>query len=106
MAISRMLVLSNAVPGREDEYNAWYSNIHLADVVACPQMVSGQRFRVSSGDERWKYAAIYEVEGDVQTALAGMNARAGTPDMQISDALNIADVLMVTLEPITKLHTK
>jgi hypothetical protein len=106
MAISRMLVLSNALPGREDEYNEWYSNRHLADVVACPQMVSGQRFRVNSGDERWKYAAIYEIEGDVQAALASMNARAGTPDMPISDAMNVADVLMVTLEPITKLQTK
>src|SRR5690606_19186746 len=40
------VVLSNPVPGRDQEYNDWYSNRHLADVVAVPGFVSAQRFRL------------------------------------------------------------
>ena len=105
MATTKMMVLSNPVPGREDEYNDWYTNRHIPDVVACPGLVSGQRFKIE-GDDRWKYAAIYEIEGDVAAAQAGMMARANTPAMPISDSLDAAGALMITLSPIMKPHTK
>ncbi len=35
------VVHSNPVAGREDEYNDWYSNRHLADVVAVPGALVG-----------------------------------------------------------------
>src|SRR5258708_12691135 len=40
-----MLVQTNAKPGRETEFNEWYSKHHLQDVVAIPGFVSPQRFQ-------------------------------------------------------------
>jgi hypothetical protein len=62
------IVHSNPVPGREDEYNDWYSNRHLADVIAVPGFVSAQRFRltdpVAQGAPGQAYMAIYTIETD------------------------------------------
>jgi len=38
------LVLTNAVPGREEEFNRWYTEQHLPDVLRVPGVVSAQRF--------------------------------------------------------------
>ena len=42
-----MLVLSNPVPGRESEYNGWYSNTHLADGTAIPGSLRAPRFKLA-----------------------------------------------------------
>ena len=34
MATYRYLVITKPVPGQEDEYNRWYTERHLPDVVA------------------------------------------------------------------------
>ena len=38
-----LLVLSNAVEGKEDEFNDWYSNVHLHDGVKVPGFVAAVR---------------------------------------------------------------
>lgn len=37
-----LLVQTNSVAGREDEFNRWYSETHLADVLAVPGGVRAQ----------------------------------------------------------------
>lgn len=74
------LVLSNPVPGMEDEFNEWYSGRHVHEILRVPGYVSAQRFRVtrhrlggsaSSGMlEPFQYLALYEVEGDPEEILA------------------------------------
>ena len=44
----RLVVLTNPVAGREDEYNDWYSNRHLGDVIAIPGIVAAQRFKANA----------------------------------------------------------
>ena len=62
------MALTNAVDDREDEYNDWYNNTHLKDVLNVPGFVSAQRFRLSSAQRManppYKYLAIYEIETD------------------------------------------
>ena len=62
------VVLSNPVAGREDEYNDWYTNRHLADVVAVPGFISAQRFRLrdpaAEGAPVQRYLAIYTLDTD------------------------------------------
>jgi hypothetical protein len=41
------LVFSNPVPGMEDEFNEWYSDRHVHEIVRVPGYVSAQRFRVT-----------------------------------------------------------
>ena len=43
-----LIVLTNPVDGREDEYNDWYTNVHLDDVLKVPGVVAAQRFRRSN----------------------------------------------------------
>lgn len=88
----KLVVLTNAKDGAEDAYNDWYSNTHLADVVKINGFTGAQRFRSAiamGGDPFYKYCAIYDVETDNPDAvLEALNKAAGTPDMELSDALH------------------
>ncbi|MEE6175104.1 hypothetical protein [Mycobacterium sp. 050134] len=87
--MAKGIVLVESRPGapeREQEYNAWYDEVHLGELVALDGFVSARRLRPVSGDG--PYVAIYEVEGDdLQTILDNMLANAGRPRM--SDALQL-----------------
>ena len=99
-----LAVASNPVAGREDEYNDWYTNRHLGDVLKVPGFQSAQRFRIAQDDSsaQWKYLAIYEFESDDPAAtLANLTARAGTPDMVLSDAMDMQAYSVVPWVAIT-----
>lgn len=86
-------VHSNPVPGREDEYNEWYSQKHLDDVLELPGVVSARRLtladqQVRSGPFAHRYFALYEIEtDDLQAFIDEMTARAGTDRLPRSSAL-------------------
>lgn len=85
------VVFTNPVSGREDEYNDWYTNQHLDDVLAAPGFVAARRFHIADPKDNapYRYLSLYEIESDgVQKTLAGLFARAGTPDMVLSDAMD------------------
>ncbi len=84
--------MTKPVEGREQDFNDWYQNIHLRDVVAVEAFKSAQRFRLNQSmvDEPspWPYMAIYDVEtDDIDGAIAELKRRAGTDRMVISDAM-------------------
>jgi hypothetical protein len=58
-----LIVRSNVVPAREAEYNQWYNEVHLRDMLAVPGVLSARRY-VSLLDDEPKYAAVYELEGE------------------------------------------
>lgn len=92
MASFRLIVQSNAVPGREQEYNDWYQNTHLAEITAIPGFVSAQRFRLkaSLAGEAAPYLAIYEINADDPMAvLEEMRIRAESGRMTMSDSLSL-----------------
>jgi hypothetical protein len=99
--MGKMLVFTNPVEGREDDFNEWYNEVHLKEVTATAPFTGGQRFRVSpvngvpQGDHR--YLAIYEFDGPPQAALDNMTAAA--PTLNMSDALS-PDALVVFIEEI------
>lgn len=85
------LVFSNPAAGADDEFNAWYSNRHLQDVLRVPGYRAAQRFRIRRQAEApsvgWSYLALYEVAADSYEAATNEIARrAGTPEMPISPA--------------------
>ena len=51
---------------REDEYNEWYSNTHVLDMLEIPGMISATRWASATDkpDQRRKYLALYELETD------------------------------------------
>ena len=42
-----LLVFTSPVEGREDEYNAWYNDVHLGEVLTADGFVRAQRFKAS-----------------------------------------------------------
>ena len=48
MARQLFMVLSEAVEGREDDYNDWYENTHLDEVIETSAVVSAQRFKLAA----------------------------------------------------------
>lgn len=87
-------VLTNPKPGQEAEFNDWYDNRHIPDVLAIPDVLSAQRYDLAPVQRMdpphpYGYFAFYEVETDDLAALIeDMRARGGTPLMPISDALD------------------
>ncbi len=90
MGINLLVVLTNAVEGKEGEYNEWYTDVHLGEVVGIPGFISAQRFELADtqmGPEgQHRYLALYEVEGDPAEALAAL--KRARPDLQMSHALD------------------
>jgi hypothetical protein len=100
------LVHSNAVDGREDDYNDWYTNEHLDDVVAVEGVVSAQRFKftgnsVADLENPHDYLAIYEIEieGDPQPVLDELRSRRVSGAMRVAES--ITDIRGWVYEPIT-----
>lgn len=100
----KLVVMSRPVEGREDEYNDWYSNQHLGDVLRIPGFANAQRFKVKGSPiagEAWEYLAIYEIEdSEPQTVLEELGRRAGGEQMPMSAALD-SELYCVLYEPIT-----
>ena len=42
-----LVVYTNPVEGEEDEYNKWYDETHLPDIVDVPGVVSGSRLKLN-----------------------------------------------------------
>jgi hypothetical protein len=68
-----LVVESNCLdPEHEKEFNEWYNNTHIPDVVAAPNIVRATRYELTEPfDERFtpsdgtgKYLAIYEIESE------------------------------------------
>ena len=53
-------------PAREEEFNDWYSNTHIPDMLQVPGMISATRWEGMGKKEglQRKYMAIYELETD------------------------------------------
>jgi hypothetical protein len=98
--MGKMLVFSNAVEGREDEFNKWYDEVHLKDVVSVGPFKSAKRFGVSQGsglpEHSHRYLAIYEFDGESKDAFAALRAARG--GFQMSDAIVPNNSLMIFLE--------
>lgn len=54
---------SNCDPAREDEYNDWYDNIHIPDILKTPGFVRARRYlNKEFRDGRGRYMAVYDIE--------------------------------------------
>jgi hypothetical protein len=97
-----MVVQTQPAAGREEEYNAWYDNEHLADVCAIPGVTAGRRFQalpLSQGPEGLPYLAIYEVEADDPAAvLMELRRRSAAQEMKVSEALDTSTAVLWVYE--------
>src|SRR6185436_15826273 len=71
-----MVVFTDCHPGRDAEFDEWYTGTHIPDVLRLDGFVATRRYRLaagSEGDDR-TYLAIWEIEGDLDRAKAALSA--------------------------------
>jgi hypothetical protein len=63
-----MVVLSNVEDGQEDEFNKWYTDEHIVDVVEkLPGFVTAQRYELASSQlepTEYRYLTIYTIPAE------------------------------------------
>jgi hypothetical protein len=105
MARYKWLVFTNAAPGREEAFNRWYDEVHIADLLRVPGIVGARRSALTQaqltmetgdpelcGPERigakHRFLAVYEIEADdPMPVLEEIRTRANTADMPITPDL-------------------
>lgn len=109
MAKYTFVVMTNPTEGKEAEFNDWYNTHHVPDVLNVPGFVTAQRFRLADtqmggeSSRAYKYLAIYEIDTeDLAGTLKELRARAGTPDIVPSDAIDMKKVGTFIFTPVAE----
>lgn len=111
MARYKFIVLANAVAGQETEFNDFYSDTHVPDVLDVPGIKTAQRFVISSGQfaptpSPYKYLAIYDVEAEnAEAVCAEILRRSGTDAMPINPHIVQDPKFAYFFEPIEDMRT-
>ena len=102
MSNYKMIVMSRPAAGREDEYNEWYQNVHLGELVALPGFKSARRFRFARSlveGETYPYMSIYAIEtDDIDAVLNNLRGTAERGALTMSDAIDLTDTSAVVYE--------
>jgi len=92
------IVFTNPSEGQEDEFNRWYDDVHVPEVIATPGFTGASRFRLATPgveNPEFRYLAIYEIETDDAAAtLAELTSRAGDGRFNMSTALGNAQTML------------
>jgi hypothetical protein len=99
MARTIMAVFTNpASPDVEDEYNTWYDEVHLKELMAVPGVVGARRYRLREGGpspSEHRYLALYELDGPPEAVLAALGSGSA-----ISPAVDAAGARILFWEPV------
>jgi hypothetical protein len=88
----RLVMLSQALPGRDEDYERWYDETHIPDMLQVPGFTACQRFRIVKnvlGETTYPYCTIYEMEADsADAALGAMFGAMQSGKMRMSDSVD------------------
>lgn len=73
-----MVVMTNVNdPSKDADFNQWYDDVHLSDVLQTPGIKKATRFKLAQGkvkEGRGQYLALYELEvDDLASVMATLN---------------------------------
>lgn len=120
MQTTSLLVYTNPAPGRDAEFNDWYDNTHLPQILALPMVVSAQRFRLSptgvdgtaagslvdtSAPLPHEYLAVYEVTGDPTDAILAITNGCIDGSIELHEAFDVAGTLSIKAAPLSTVRT-
>lgn len=115
------VALTNPAEGREQEFDEWYTNNHIVDVMRVKGFVAAQRFKLADRQRKtasyqggdgetaaagtrsnpYSYMAIYEIEtDDLDAVMSEFEAKVNTPEIPISGAMKFERMTSL-FEPIT-----
>ena len=102
MARYTYVILSQAKPGRAEEYRRWYREQHLVDVARQPGVINARLFepdvqKVYDLDApTWSLMTMYELETDDPAGtMEAIRSLAGSDDMPMTDALDKSGMVQV-----------
>lgn len=93
------VVFSNPVPGKDDEFNDWYDNVHIPELLRVPGMLSATRYALQEAAiyhveggamPEHKYMCVYEMEGDVDEIMGKIRKSVAQGQIHMSDSLDLA----------------
>lgn len=99
----KLLVFTSPREGRDEEYNQWYAETHIPDMLAIPGVTSASRYRqgpVGSGVSGAQYLAVYDIDGDAGAVMKEIGARSADGRFRLSDSLDPKSALVTTWEAI------
>ena len=89
-----LVVFTKPKPGRDDDFNSWYSNVHIRDALRFRGSIATQRFHLSpeqvqtfDGGFHYGYLALYEVFNAERFTQEHID-NALTTRMMVSDAID------------------
>ncbi|MGH2583704.1 MAG: DUF4286 family protein [Dehalococcoidia bacterium] len=96
---SLLLVYTDVEPEHEEDFNRWYDDVHLPDVLSADGFISARRYKLQGPEPRnqqpaSRYLAVYEIDTDdtkaamasLGAALARVGDRASHPQMRVDSA--------------------
>src|SRR5690349_21681609 len=97
MASAILMVTSRCKdPAREDEFNTWYDEVHLPDILSTPHFVAAQRFKLagppSKAEPDATYLAIYEIDtDDTRAAMKALGENLGKlpPERRLHETIEV-----------------
>jgi hypothetical protein len=99
-----LVVLSDAVEGRDQEFNDWYTTQHVPDVLHVPGFISGQRFKLVENDSPNTVIPHYLVKfefqsDDLDATIAEINRRRTSGQTRMSTAMS-PDAMVYFMSPL------
>jgi hypothetical protein len=88
------IAFSAPTPGREEEFNEWYDEIHLAEALALPGHVGAHRYRLSEDQlpgmapSSYEYLTIYELDRPPAEPLAALASELESGTIALPDSID------------------
>ncbi|MFZ2173641.1 MAG: hypothetical protein WAW17_06310 [Rhodococcus sp. (in: high G+C Gram-positive bacteria)] len=92
-------------PTRVDEFNKWYEEIHIPEVVALDGFVGATRLAPAAADGG-PFIVLYELEGDPHEAERNVHAAAAAKQLNLSDALSLGPIPKMRIMQVQSEYTK
>ena len=78
-------------PMRVEEFNTWYDEVHVPEVVALDGFVGATRLTPVDNDGG-PWITIYEIEGDPHEAVERVKAASAAGQLNMSDVLSLGPI--------------
>ena len=100
-----LAVQAAAKEGRDAEFNDWYTNVHLREILAIPGFTEARRYRVSRTQlgewelPRARYLTLYSIDSaDIAPPIQAVSD--ALPTMSLSDSVDASLATAVVYEEI------
>ncbi|CAA0136676.1 Uncharacterised protein [Mycolicibacterium vanbaalenii] len=108
------VVLTNAIDGREVEFNRWYDEVHVPAVLNIAGVLSAQRYslrklgrpELAPNPGSHRYLTIYEVDRDGNLVCADLIAQSLSGAMDLSESFDLTTASMDSWQPIGSEHRR